>query len=80
MRRPRYVSISSPSSEGGGVFPSVGRCCHLKFPLVLLQAKVVGIGEVEYGSSLYNEEFPLVLLQAKVVGTLGKVGLKIPTF
>ena len=38
-----YVSISSPSSEGGGVFLSVVNfILSRSFPLVLLQAKVVG--------------------------------------
>ena len=39
----RMVSISSPSSEGGGVGGSVGSSEGISlFPLVLLQAKVVG--------------------------------------
>ena len=40
------------------------------FPLVLLQAKVVGVKFTEEQLSFYG--FPLVLLQAKVVG--GDVG------
>jgi hypothetical protein len=38
-----------------------------KFPLVLLQAKVVGLVEITL-TVLSQIEFPLVLLQAKVVG------------
>jgi hypothetical protein len=65
------VSISSPSSEGGGtgeeIFSSVE--LQLRFPLVLLQAKVVGLrAVVALGLSSVFALFPLVLLQAKVVG------------
>ena len=66
-RTNKKVSISSPSSEGGGPLlrvksVSFGR----KFPLVLLQAKVVGALTIL--STAPIGMFPLVLLQAKVVG------------
>ena len=37
------VSISSPSSEGGGNYEVIRSDDFDKFPLVLLQAKVVGL-------------------------------------
>ena len=37
------VSISSPSSEGGGLLQFLVVCLDMWFPLVLLQAKVVGL-------------------------------------
>ena len=63
------VSISSPSSEGGGTLPRSSPAKSGQrslFPLVLLQAKVVGntFEQEEYS----GVKFPLVLLQAKVVG------------
>ena len=36
------VSISSPSSEGGGHYADMAEKLGIEFPLVLLQAKVVG--------------------------------------
>ena len=67
VARRRNVSISSPSSKGGGNINKViqGKCKN-KFPLVLLQAKVVGYSFVE--TEIAGFKFPLVLLQAKVVG------------
>ena len=61
------VSISSPSSEGGGTFIKLIKENTVKFPLVLLQAKVVGIN-YGTGDGDIHMTFPLVLLQAKVVG------------
>ena len=59
------VSISSPSSEGGGK-NYYSRVTPLPFPLVLLQAKVVGNNV--FLVKTQEKLFPLVLLQAKVVG------------
>ena len=63
------VSINSPSGEGGGTLPRSSPAKSGQrslFPLVLLQAKVVGntFEQEEYS----GVKFPLVLLQAKVVG------------
>ena len=54
VKKPKNVSISSPSSEGGGKQMLQGRTpSDYKFPLVLLQAKVVG-KFLEYEESGYN--------------------------
>ena len=63
-----FVSISSPSGEGGEKRTSKSRKSRNgeKFPLVLLQAKAVSPLEPEALKEL-KETFPLVLLQAKAV-------------
>ena len=64
------VSISSPSSEGGGWWNfAYMPPAPFWFPLVLLQAKVVGKNIRQLFHVLLIMKFPLVLLQAKVVGS-----------
>ena len=63
------VSISSPSSEGGGESATQQHWESIeRFPLVLLQAKVVGTWKTNARCMQWSFMFPLVLLQAKVVG------------
>ena len=64
------LSISSPSNEGGGsswLITLFEREVSLRFPLVLLQTKVVGC-LCSAGDDGIRVFFPLVLLQTKVVG------------
>ena len=53
VSRGNNVSISSPSSEGGGLRDELFRYCSAleEFPLVLLQAKVVGFFQTKDSKS-----------------------------
>ena len=69
MKSVSLVSISSPSSEGGGSF-YVGHMKKLGMLVSISSPSSEGGGPPRGGEMDKERKFPLVLLQAKVVGVL----------